>query len=257
MSWKTKKYKNIAQGKNIILIEGLPGMGNVGKIAVDFIIDDLKAEKVLEITSDNFPHCVFVNDKNLIELPSIDLYQKTLKGNTLMFLAGDIQPLTEKGCYEFCELLLDLFKKNKGKEIITLGGIGLSKIPENPKLYYTGNSKAIIKKYTSKKLSNKIHGVVGPILGVTGLLLGIAEQKKIPAIAILAETYGHPNYLGIKGAREIIGLLNESLGLKVNINRLNTEIQEIEKEIKTKTQSLTKIMKKKSKKSPEDLDYIG
>lgn len=257
MSWEIKKYKPIGSKKNLILIEGLPGMGNVGKIAIDFIIDDLKAEKVLEIFSDNFPHCVFVTDKNMIELPSISLYQKKFKDKALLFLVGDIQPLSEKGCYEFCELLVNLFKKHKGKEIITLGGIGLSKIPEKPKLYYTGNTKAIIKKYTSKSLSNKIHGVVGPILGVTGLLLGIASQKKIPAIAILAETYGHPSYLGIKGAREIIKLLNQQLKLKINVKRLDTEIIDIEKEIKTKSQSLNKLMNKKDKKSSKGVDYIG
>ena len=35
--------------KNPVLIGGLPGMGNVGKIAVDFMVDQFDAKKLLEI----------------------------------------------------------------------------------------------------------------------------------------------------------------------------------------------------------------
>jgi len=41
--------------KNPIMIEGLPGIGNVGKIAVDFIIEILKPIKVFELISDKLP----------------------------------------------------------------------------------------------------------------------------------------------------------------------------------------------------------
>jgi len=253
MTWKIKNLKKITP-KNIIFIEGLPGMGNVGKIAADFIIDQLKAEKVMEIYSDSFPHCVFVTENNMIELPILEIYQKVFKDRTLLFLAGDIQPTDERSCYEFCEMLLDLLEKNKIKEIITLGGIGQQKIPENPKLYCTGNDKILIKKYCSKKVSNKIHGVVGPIIGVTGLLLGLAQQRKIPAIAILSETFGHPGYLGAKGAREMLKVLNETLKLKLTLKDLDTEIDDIEKEIKTKVKELSKVSKIPKR---VDTDYIG
>ena len=59
--------------KNPILIEGLPGMGNVGKITVDFMVESLKAEKFMEIKSGVFPNSVFVNEENLVELPKIEL----------------------------------------------------------------------------------------------------------------------------------------------------------------------------------------
>ena len=37
-----KKFTGDMKLKNPILVEGLPGIGNVGKLAVDFMIDDLK-----------------------------------------------------------------------------------------------------------------------------------------------------------------------------------------------------------------------
>lgn len=255
---------NIVKTKNVkiekpILIEGLPGIGNVGKIAVDFMIENLKAEKIYEIHSNKYPHAVFVNEKNLIEAPRIDIYYKKIGKKDLMFLVGDIQPIDEEACYTFCNELLDLFKNLKGEEIITLGGIGLQRIPENPQVYCTGNSKKIIQKYKTQRLNQNIYGVVGPIIGVTGLLVGLSMRKKIPAIALLAETLGHPTYLGIKGAREILELLNEKLKLGLDLKQLDEEITEIEKEIKTKTKQMSLLHKSKKVRNIglHETNYIG
>ena len=257
MSWEIKQVSK-PKIKNPILIEGLPGVGNVGKIAVDFIIDKLKAKKLFEFSSYSLPHCVFINENNLMELPIIEVYYKDLKNKTLLFLAGDIQPLDEVSCYEFCNKILDTFEKDKVKEIITLGGIALQRIPKSPKVYCTGNSKKIISRYKTNGISNKIYGMIGPIIGVSGLLAGLAGKRKIPAISLLAETYAHPTYLGIKGAREILKILDKELNLNINLEELDDEITKIEEEIKTKTNRIRKI--RKSRKIPEishDISYIG
>ena len=98
--------------KNTILIEGLPGIGNVGKIAIDFAVDNIGAKKMFEIHSNNFPHAVFVNEKNMVELPAIDIYHKKIGKYNLLFLAGDIQPIDEQSCYEFCNKILDLLENH-------------------------------------------------------------------------------------------------------------------------------------------------
>ena len=69
--WKINTVGKKQVLKNPILIVGLPGIGNVGKVSVDFMIDELKAKKVYELFSYSFPHSVFVNEDNLVELPSI------------------------------------------------------------------------------------------------------------------------------------------------------------------------------------------
>jgi len=250
------KIKQISKPtlKNPILIEGLPGIGNVGKICVDFTIDNLEAKKFIEIYSDHFPSSVFVNEENLVDLPKIELFYKKYKNQDLILLSGDIQPTDEHACYELCNKILDILEKYGGKEIITLGGIGLSKIPENPKVYCTANNKEIIKRYKTPSLNSKIFGVVGPIIGVTGLLVGLAEERKISAITLLAQTFAHPTYIGIKGSREILKILDKKLKLSLDLNSLDKEIKNIEKEIKLKTQKLI-TFKKKDKK--QETSYIG
>ncbi|MEK6974697.1 MAG: PAC2 family protein [Nanoarchaeota archaeon] len=255
MKWQINNIKKI-KVKNFYLIEGLPGMGNVGKMAVDFIIENLKAEKIMEIHSYTFPHCVFVNENNLVELPSINIYQKVMRKKSFVFVAGDIQPIDEISCYEFCNLILDTLEKHKIKEIITLGGIGQHQIPKSPKIYCTGNNKDIIKRYSSGKIDSKIYGIVGPIIGVSGLLLGTSAQRKIPAVTLLAETYGNPAYLGIKGARELIKALNDKFKLNLNIRKISEEIEALERDIKTRKLPRS-ILSIKNVKKKDDINYIG
>lgn len=257
MTWKIKRLGKKVKIKNPILIEGLPGIGNVGKIAVDFIIENLNAKKIFEIYSYSFPS-VFVNEDNLVELPLIEVYYKKIGNKTLLLLSGDIQPMDEESCYEFCEQILDMFQSFRGKEIITLGGIGLQKVPKNPKVYCTANTKDIISKYKVPGVSNDIYGIVGSIIGVSGLLLGLAGQRRISAVSLLAETFGHPTHMGIKEAKEVLRALNKTLGLKLDLNKLDAEIKEIEKGIKSKSKEFNKLSKNIQKANiSDDISYIG
>ena len=258
MTWKIKQFSN-PKLKDPILIEGLPGIGNVGKIAVDFIIDNLKAKKLLQIYSKTLPHSFFFNEENLIELPLIEIYYKRLKDKDLLLLSGDVQPLEETSCYEFCDTILDISEKYHSNEIITLGGIGLSNIPKDPRVFCTANNKDIMQKYRKKykQMQNDAYAIIGPIVGVSGLLVGLAKERNIPAISLLTETYAHPAYIGIKSAKETLNVLNKTLNLNLNLENLDNEIEEIEQEFR-KSEYLQKIQKiKRFKKSRRDISYIG
>jgi len=261
-SWR---IKNLAKSstlnlKDSVLIEGLPGIANVGKIAIDFIIAQKKAKKIAEFLSYDLPHSVFIKENNLVELPKIELYllnkTKKMKDN-LLLLSGDVQPSNERPCYEFCEMLIDYTKKLGCKEIVTTGGIGLPKIPKSPKIYCTANNKQIIKKYKEiVKINDKTYGVVGPIVGVTGLLVGIASEHKIPAIALLTETFAHPMYLGMSSARNLLNVLNQMFCLEIDMNNLDKEIEDLENEIMSRVEQLKQIKDNQGKKDHK-LNYIG
>jgi len=260
--WKVTQFGKAPKLNKPIFIEGLPGIGNVGKIAVDFLIDELKAKKLFEITSYTFPHSVFVNEDNLVELPVVEVFYRQFNNKRdVLLLGGDVQPIDEVSSYEFSDKILDLAQKQNVREIITLGGIGLADIPKKPKVYCTGNSKKIVDAYKSDLVSNNLYGVVGPIVGVSGLLLGLASKRNIDAVSLLAETYGHPMYLGIKGAKEILKVLNKKLNLKIDVNKLDREIKDIESEIMKKTEQLSEVTKqiafKKMQKQFGKIDYIG
>ena len=252
------EIKKMPKLRNPILIEGLPGIGNIGKVAVDFIIEEMKAKLLFTITSYSLPHSVFVTEDNLVELPKIEVYYKIRKDKKqdLIFLSGDIQPTDEEASYEFAETILQMLESFGGKEIITVGGIGLPSVPEDPDVYCTGTSKEMIAKYKKgTKLSDNMYGIVGPIVGVTGLLIGLGQKHDMDGICILAETYGHPLYLGMKGSQKVLAVLNKKLNLKLNLKSLGKEIQEVEEEIMKRTEQLTKM--KNLPKGISETTYIG
>ena len=60
--WTVVTKGKLPELDNPLLIEGLPGIGNVGTVVVDFLIDEMKAIKLFEFESYTFPHSVFVNE---------------------------------------------------------------------------------------------------------------------------------------------------------------------------------------------------
>jgi len=265
--WKVEAVVKVPKLNNPILIEGLPGIGNVGKVAVDFLIEELKAVRLYDFSSYTLPNSVFVNEKNTVELPKIEMYYKKFKNkkHDLLFLAGDVQPIDEVSCFEFCDTVLDLLQEFGGKDVITTGGIGLQAIPEDPKVYVTGTTQAAVKDYKKGiKVEPSLYGVVGPIVGVSGILLGLADKRKgMRGVAFLAETFGHPMYLGLKGAKAITARLKIKLNIKVDLKRMEKEIEELEKEAMKKTKQLSqsssksRALKKIRDKFGSETSYIG
>lgn len=255
--WTIKRLKRVKFNKPV-LVEGLPGIGNVGKIAVDFIIESLNAQKVFEINSYAFANCVFVNDDGISELPKIEVFYKKRKGGDLFLVSGDVQPVDTRGCYEFCNNLLDLFQQNGGKDIITLGGMGMDKIPKRTKVYCAVSNKKIFNDFKTNGVITS-GGVVGPIIGVSGLLVGMGRDRGMDGATILVETYGHPTYLGIKEARELLIVLNKRLKLGLNIKHLDKEIGMMEREIRDGSLKKKDLKKKLgiTTKTTDTVNYIG
>ncbi len=262
--WEVVKESKVSKLHQPVLIVGLPGIGNVGKLCGDFLVEELKAKKIFSFFSYTLPQTVFVAENNLIELPRIEMYLKQFNGkqsakNDLLFLVGDIQPMNEESSHKFCRMIIDLLKESGGKEIITLGGIGQQNVPEKPRVYCTGTDKEVIKQFTKlPAVEENIFGVVGPIMGISGLLPGLAKRQGLTAAILLAETFGHPMYLGLSGAKEILRVLNLRFSLSLDLQQMDKEINRIEKESLKRTKELEKIMRPANNQtSGRETSYIG
>ncbi len=257
--WSIKCFeKKLPTLNKPIFLVGLPGIGNVGKIVVDFLIDELKAKRLYEIHSSHFPNTVFVTDENLVALPSIEIYYKKGTDNipNLIFMSGDVQPIEHEQCYVFSQLVIDIFQQFKGGDILTLGGIGLQEVPDHPKVFCTGVKKEDVDRYVKGTVLNPhIYGVVGAFVGVAGVLIGLAGQRHIPAVSFLAETFGHPYYVGIKGSKEILLILQKKFNLSIDVSKLEKEIKEFEKQLLQTAEQMEETHKQAMQKSRQS--YIG
>lgn len=247
---KTKKPKI----KDVIFIEGLPGVGNVGKLAAEHLIDELKAEKYADIFSKYFPPQVLVDDDGVVKLVNNELYfvkhNKKLK-HDLLFLVGDYQGLTPEGQYNLSNKLLEIAEGFGVKLIITLGGYGLGRMIDKPKVLGAVSNPKMIKEM-------KDFGVVfqrgepgSGIVGASGLLLGLGKIKKIDGVCLMGETSGY--FADPKSAQEVLKVLTKILEVEIDFSELEVKANQIDKI----TSQIRDIEPPKIKQKEEDLHYIG
>ena len=240
-----------------VLIEALPGIGDVGKIAGDYLLEQLDATLLFSFFSYDLPNSVFVNEDNVVELPKIEIYHSKVGDKDFLFLVGDVQPSSSNGCFAFCESILKLVSDLGCKSVVTLGGIGLSDLPLKPVVYCTGSDSSFVKRFLDKGAKDDVYGVVGPIVGVSGLLVGLASRFSMSGVVLLSETLNHPMFLGLKAARSILKVLNKVFPFSVDFKELNKEIRMLDKEMSSGDEVSAKIVNKLKKFRGREASYIG
>jgi len=226
-----KQFADI-QPNNPILIEGLPGLGLVGKIALRYLIKQLKAKKIAYLYSPHFPYFVLVNKKgNVRLLRGAFYYYQNPKGNDLILFTGDSQSQTIEGQYEIADKMLDFAEKHNVKTIATIGGYRMEP-KEKPRVFIAATSQEILNKALQAGATLSTSG--SPIVGTAGLILGMAKFKKIEALCLLGETRGYlPDPLAAKSVLEVLkSAFNFDLdlkGLDEEIARAETMVAQLQK----------------------------
>ena len=230
--------------KNPVLIEGLPGLGLVGKIATRYLIKQLKAEKFAFLYSPHFPYHVLVNKKGGVRLlrGTFHFWKNTNGDNDIIFFTGDAQAQTIEGQYEVSDHILNFAKKHNVKTVVTIGGYRME----------TKNKPKVIAAATNSKLLNEaleakaqVSPMGSPIVGTAGLILGLARFQKIDALCLLGETRGYlPDP---EAAKSVLEVLQTMFGFDANLTGLDEEIAKAEKAVKR----LQKIEEKRTLETEE------
>ncbi len=254
MDYVTVKYlSKKPKLKNPILIEGLPGIGNVGKLAVEHLIDSINAIKFAELYSKDFPPQVFINTDGTIELVNNEFYYwKAKKKNQrdLILLTGDYQGLSSHGQYELVGTILDIAQDLGVKEMYTLGGYGLGHEIQNPKVLCATTDKHLVKTMKKYGAIFKKNEPGGGIVGASGLLLGLGKLRGFEGICFMGET---PGYLvDPKSAKAVLKILMKITNININLVELEKKAKEIEH-----IAHQLKEMEHGSREKSDELGYIG
>jgi len=217
--------------KSPILIEGLPGIGLVGKLAADTLIKGLKAEKFADLYSPDFPPQVLIQEDSTVRLLRNEFYYWKAEHkdqNDLIILVGDVQGTTPQSFFSLSGTIIDFAETYKTKTIITLGGLATGKMSKAPKVFGAVTHKSLVREF--KKAGVVFEQRPGPgIVGAAGLLLGLGELKGIKGICLMGETQG--NYVDPKSAKAVLEVLKTYLHLNVKIDDLDKKAQETEEMI--------------------------
>ncbi len=229
--------------KKPVLVEGLPGVGLVGRLAAEQLVNELDAKPFAVMHSSHFPPQVIVDeDAEISMFENTFYYWKNKKGkNDLVILMGDHQGLSVESHYEVSKEAVDLAHKLGVKTIYTLGGFRTGKIVKNPRVF-----GAVTDSRMRRTLEK--HGVVfagGPqfIAGAAGLMLGLGKLKGMRGACLMGETHGA--YADPHSAEYVLKILTEVLKIKISYQGLEEMAKEIDKELER--------IRKAQKKQEEEL----
>src|SRR6266704_3236931 len=183
------------QLKEPVLIQGLPGLGYVGKVAVDNFIEKLNPKKMGELYSSYllFPDGnlgINISEDGTYSLPRYEFYGYGELDPNVILLTGDAQP-SVNGQYEVASIVLDFAQR--------LGKMGA-------------------------KLAKG-----GAVTGAAGVILGIGRQRGMQCAGLLGATTGA--YPDLEAARAVIQMLTGLVSIPVDLKELDSEIEDMRKKM--------------------------
>lgn len=244
--------------ENPIVLEGLPGIGFVGKIVVDQIIKQMDATKFAELQSDYFPPQVTMKKDGLIEHMKNEFYYiKDFGENNqdIILLTGNSQGSDFEGQIAISKLLINYFEDLGVQKIFTLGGLGTGEMIEKSRVVVAGNNKELIDEILEIDNAELRKDEGGAIVGASGLLLYYGEEKGIDAACLMGETPGF--YVDPSAGKEVLLILFELLNFQIDLEELNEQVEDTLKRLSHNPQFGQVGMEPQVSKPSEDLRYIG
>jgi uncharacterized protein (TIGR00162 family) len=238
-----------------IMIEGLPGVGHVGKLVAEHIVEELDVEKIVEIYSPHFPPQVLVKDDFTVHLVKNEIYAcKSEDKQDMLIVVGDHQSATNEGHYEISGIILDIAEEYGVKRIYTLGGYVTGQLDEKRIVLGAVNNIDLVEEMKGHGVEFKQNEPAGGIVGVSGLLLGISELRSMDAVCLMGTTSGY--LVDPKSAQAVLEVFSSVLDLEIDAQALEERAKEMERII-AKIVEMEQMQVQTDMGTDDDLRYIG
>ena len=245
------RYLDSFQDKNLtdpLLIEGLPGIGQVGKLVAEYIIHMLGAEKIGEIHSIYLPPQVILEENGIARLPRNEIFLYKAPERHIIFLVGDFQSTSNEGHYLLSDAYLDIAQELGVKRIYTLGGFGVGHLVNGPRVLGAVNREELRAEIEAAGVSFERDEPGGGIIGAAGLLLGLGGIRGIDAVCLMGETSGY--LVDPMSAANVLAILSKLIGVVVDPTQLNDRAAEMEKVVEG-------LIEGEKMQRDDELRYIG
>jgi len=230
----TITIRNIAKHnlKDADLIDGFPGVGLVGTIDANFLINTLKLEQIGVIDSYKFPAISVIKDgepHNPMRLYSGEQICNDGTCNQVAVCVSEFTPPAEI-TKDLVNSLMDWAENNGCTKIISAEGFSTGPKADGEKndVYGVASSSGARTWIKDAKVKPFTYGTVG---GITGSLLNEGKVRKLNVLGLLAEvTEDAPDAMA---AANVIKAIDELLlAIELDPEPLLKEAQNLEKEVK-------------------------
>jgi uncharacterized protein len=219
------------------MIIGLPDVGLVGLIATSYLITELKLEEIAYMDSDLLPPVVVLH-KGLPHAP-LRIY-----GNQNLIAVISELAVPAPAVYTVMREIVDWGQVKKVKRIVSMGGIPVEnrQAITEPQVFGAASNQELLDMLTKKGLSIMNEGY---IVGSQALSMRYSISKKVPIIAILAQSFY--NYPDPEAAAIALKEFSRIFEVKVDVSKLREKGEEIRlkaRDIMKRTQQEMNRMKK-------------
>lgn len=218
------KLRKSVTGKEALLV-GLPGMGRVGYIAVNYLVEKLRGVLVGEVYSTYFPSELDVDEHGLGSLVVGKIYDV---GKALVFTA-DSQPQSPEGQNLLSKKVVEFASRKGVKMVIAAAAYVVPTVEHTRRVYVAGTDRKTLEIFTSLGAIVLRGGVIS---GINGVVIGWSRYYGLPAAVLLGETWAPLVEVGesdFRASRSVIEVITKFLGIQVDSAELDQLATQIEK----------------------------
>ncbi len=245
-----RKLKEVPKAD--LLVGAVPGAGQVGKLAVDHLILELRADPVAEIYSPAFPPQVYIQSDGVAYMPRFQIYHARAGGTSVLLFTGPSQLDSSEASYEVVDSALEIAKEAGVREVYSLAAYILGREPTERRVHGTATRPELLERL-------RMAGVMtmdgGEINGMNGLIFAMASLKGMDGICLLGETAGY--YVDALSSKEVLKSFAKLSGIEVDYSRLDALAAEAEKAIKEMLEELSRREESSREARPGRMDYIS
>lgn len=206
------------RSENPVVVEGFPGIGLVGNIASQQIIDELDMEYLGAINSKHFPPVAMLLEGR-VNMP-VRIYESTEK--EMIVVVSDI-PIHPNIAYIVSKSLVDWATSVNARQIVSIAGMPV-----------VGADHIVFGAATTEEGLESIKEEVeifqmGSISGIAGSIMTECFTRNLPAISLLGST-ADPNPNPIAAAA-VLKVLNNLYDLSIDTEKLVKQAEQIELEM--------------------------
>lgn len=175
--------------KHCMILEAVPGVGNVGKIVVDGLIDKHPSRTIGWILHPDFPPHATMSDEGLIGPPRLDIVSVILpNGECVCIVTGVMQPMTAPGQFEIAEAIIGLASVSGTSRLLVLAGLAAE--PDCRSIYAVCSDRGFRKTLEKEDIVVSKDQPKGGMIGVAGMVLSLSATLGVPSLGVIAETVG-------------------------------------------------------------------
>ncbi len=216
------------------LVCGFPGSGFVGKLAVDHLIEELKARRLVDIYSSSFPPQVLIGTDGTVDLMKNSIFWWEGEEGSLLLLTGDTQPQNPDSEYALAGQILDFAARLGMKQVFTLAAYITGVFVEKPRVFGTATDVETVAAFPQNNISAMDSG---SITGMNGLVIGIAKMRGLKGACLLGETSGY--VVDAKASKAVLETLLKVINVKVDMANLDKRAKDTEMLIQTIEQQMS------------------